>query len=359
MKKRYVLFLVLIIQTVNCGAETVIPDDVKEFFEEYRKAVSKAVAETSNMRFYKTFFSYKYYHYMSDFRPFDKMDKTFFIITDDYSVESVTVTLNSDMKYSNEYNKLLKNAKEDNYYIHIIDNIVGEIKDNKLSYYAKPKTHRCSIDINKTSDGLKVLRDLMYTRYYVLESDVPILMERITKGAVNYGTEEVIRGDVKEFYEEYRNLKSKLLAENGTIKPNREFIDKYFHSMPLDDTVSYDRAENIYNGNKTVPVIAGDYFVENVSMQPDVYTEYRDRMGNLLKTEKEDEYEIRICYTKIGEIKDNKLIYYWEPYGITTIIIINRTSDGLKVRSDLSNNIYKILESDVPIFMDRINKQMR
>jgi hypothetical protein len=176
MKKKYVLFLALIIQTVNGLADPVIPDTVKEFMDEYRKASSKLIAETGNRTSIE--FAGKFIHYMN-YSIISGEYTAVYIRTEDYVVESVLFKHEVEVKYWDLMGKIFKVAKEDEYRIKIIEKVIGEVNNNILTYYPEPKNFTYEYVINKTEDGLKVIRDTSRIVYHIFESDVPILMERL------------------------------------------------------------------------------------------------------------------------------------------------------------------------------------
>ncbi|MDR1176126.1 MAG: hypothetical protein LBK83_11735 [Treponema sp.] len=157
------------------------------------------------------------------------------------------------------------------------------------------------------------------------------------------GIADTIPDDMRLFFEEYRREKSRTLAETKE-KYTREIIEKYLHGR---FTILEDGED------KTIYVYPDDYTIESVVVDRNVKVEYRDRMLTLLKVEEEDIYRLVIRETVVGTInKEGE----FEPYIGTErqgyYIRINRTKEGPKISYDNSFSQFRILERDVPLFME-------
>jgi hypothetical protein len=163
------------------------------------------------------------------------------------------------------------------------------------------------------------------------------------------GIADIIPDDIRLFFDEYREVKSRVFAKTGKeiTEVFSDEVEKYFHGY-------YTLLGN--GEDKTIYVYPDDYTIESVVVDRNAKVEYRDRMYTLLKVEEEDIYRLTIWETIVGTInKEGE----FEPYTGTErqgyYIRINRTKEGPKISYDNSFSRFRMLERDVPLFMERLN----
>jgi hypothetical protein len=162
-------------------------------------------------------------------------------------------------------------------------------------------------------------------------------------------SDEMLPTDIKYFLENYRNAKSLAVATTGD-KVTKEIREKYWHEVFY--VIANDE-------NKTIYILSDDFEINSVKFKQAVDVEYRDRMDTLLKTAKEDNYDLIITEKIIGTIKDSRVNYIipsnFLPNGYRQMHYnIYITAEGPKVESESTFLFYFILQKDVPLLMDRI-----
>jgi hypothetical protein len=88
------------------------------------------------------------------------------------------------MEYRDGSYKLIKTTKEDCYSIRTEEKIIGAIHNGNIDSFSNTYTNKIGTFENLyriyiTDSGPKVEADYGYTKFYILEHDVPILMENI------------------------------------------------------------------------------------------------------------------------------------------------------------------------------------
>lgn len=174
----------------------ILPSNIKGFFEDYRNIKSK-VFVTSGARLIdgrgdkgkekarKEIWE-KYMHEMF-YGVGESGDEVIYILSNEYSVLSIDFVENEEMKYWDGWD-LIKTTKEDCYRIIVREKVVGAIHngniDNSIStiYDGKDGAIEWRCDIYITKDRPKVESDTGYSCFFILEHDVPVLMENIKKG---------------------------------------------------------------------------------------------------------------------------------------------------------------------------------
>jgi hypothetical protein len=176
---KFVFAFILLTKTIFLSfPEETLPDDIRQFLDEYRKEKSICFA-LSGEKIVDSI-AEKYWHNRIVI-IFDEKDKAIYIISDDYSIDSFTIEKDKVVEYRDRMFKLLKTAKEDSYRIKIIEKTRGIINNNQTEYYPESKKYEISYTINRTDTGLKIMSDVSFVKYRILESDVPLLLERLQK----------------------------------------------------------------------------------------------------------------------------------------------------------------------------------
>jgi hypothetical protein len=175
-----------------------LPSNIKDFITEYRNIKSKVFVTTGgrlgdagrdeNIKKEKNKLWKRYCHEMF-FSPGESDDEVIYILSNNYSILSIDFVKNEEMEYrdwSLSWN-LIKTTKEDHYIINIEERVIGAIHNGNIDSYAtiyarKAKTLEERYDVFITEDGPKVESDSERPRFFILEHDVPILMENIKKG---------------------------------------------------------------------------------------------------------------------------------------------------------------------------------
>jgi hypothetical protein len=167
----------------------VLPPEIKNFLDDYRNIKSRRFVTTGHrlVDYYSPEtdeINKKYFHEMY-FGIGEGGDEVIYILSNEYSVLSVDFVENEEMEYRDGSYKLIKTTKEDCYSIRTEEKIIGAIHNGNINYsisvtYAKKiATFKNLYHIYITDSGPKVEADYGYIEFYILEHDVPILMENI------------------------------------------------------------------------------------------------------------------------------------------------------------------------------------
>jgi hypothetical protein len=177
---KYILIITLLTAVIFPSvSEETVPDDVRRYVQEYRKEKSICFA-LSGMQISNVLHE-KYWHNNVSILG-DGSINTIYILSDDYSIDSFRIQKDKVVEYRGRMtNKLLKTAKEDVYYMHIREGFKGIIKDKQIEYYPETEFYIYYYDVSRTDEGLKIWRDNTFSGYRILESDVPLLLERLQK----------------------------------------------------------------------------------------------------------------------------------------------------------------------------------
>jgi hypothetical protein len=108
------------------------------------------------------------------FRSFgNDSDKVIYILHDTYSLVSVDTGITEvDFTPKGE-------VFGDEYIIKIEETIIGKIDGNRIVYLERPSRFQLIYVYDITPDGPKLASEDGFRRYYILEKDVPLLLERI------------------------------------------------------------------------------------------------------------------------------------------------------------------------------------
>ncbi|MDR2900934.1 MAG: hypothetical protein LBV20_05400 [Treponema sp.] len=105
------------------------------------------------------------YRYFSN----DK-DPVIFVLHDDYVMESVKKNFGLVQFNGAVYGDI--------YLVRIIETVIGLIQDNQL-IYSYPSTFSSAYQFLSVSQGSKLGMENNFDHYYILEKDVPLLLERL------------------------------------------------------------------------------------------------------------------------------------------------------------------------------------
>jgi hypothetical protein len=171
----------------------VLPPEVKDFLDDYRSLKPKIFMETGVLYGVtgtvpnREEISKKYFHGMFYAGGGDNYDPAIYVLPNECSILSVKLIKNEEMEYTDRMNKVIKTTKEDHYIINTEERIIGVINNGNIDY-SRPQTYvyakngeakKIIYDIYITSDGPKIQSQNSFGLFYVLERDVPILMEKI------------------------------------------------------------------------------------------------------------------------------------------------------------------------------------
>jgi hypothetical protein len=152
-----------------------------ETFNEYRDLKSRAVALTGE----KITTEMSAYHGDRNlYRTFvNDSDPIIYVLNNDYVIESVEKEVGVvESKMTKKPSRYLPfsiiETMGDVFFVKVIETIIGTIQDNVL-VYSEPETVSFMYDFLSTTTGPKVGAESPFNHYYVLEKDVPLLLERL------------------------------------------------------------------------------------------------------------------------------------------------------------------------------------
>jgi hypothetical protein len=104
----------------------------------------------------------------------DDTDKVIYVLHDNYKLFSVEKWV-TEVDYTPKAGAVYG----DEYRIQIDETIIGTIIENRIEYSKEPSEFRLSYRYYITPDGPKLASEDGFRQYYILEKDVPLLLERL------------------------------------------------------------------------------------------------------------------------------------------------------------------------------------
>jgi len=169
--KFYFLLITTICLVSACYNQEINQEKIGSWIQKYREAKSKEWVSTLSL-LPSSNFKKQYWHKDFDTVVGDREKRDFIVLEDDFKVESVTLYENED--YQKKYNRKC-------YYILGNEKYIGEVVDGEYIHYNEIKIYPIGYLVIKTDSGILSMMDWMYDNYYILEKDVPILLERLKK----------------------------------------------------------------------------------------------------------------------------------------------------------------------------------
>ena len=156
---------------------------LSEFVYKYREFKSLTWAQSDEK--WPSVVGKQFWHRKFDgFRSGDHVMQ-YIIISNDYEITSIKKIDSNYLKdlYGEAYNELkshLRGKYENNSYnIEGKEFFLGKIESGKVVYFKEPKVYTGSYDVCIEESELKIIDENMYNDYYILEKDVPILLNRL------------------------------------------------------------------------------------------------------------------------------------------------------------------------------------
>ena len=280
---------------------------------------------------------------------FDYSDKVIYVLNDNYNLVSVDryiVSVGNTPYGTDVYGY--------SYRIIIEETVIGTINKNVMEYSKELSSFRLTYWYNITPDGPKIFTENGFLHYYILEKYVPLLQESHDeapdspatgkKGAIEDSVYLPVDTDGNDFplkkeLDAYRELKSREFAitgQNYTPAIKENWSKGYITFVDVSDKVIY--------------VLRDNYDLVEIEKEIDkvVYTQNGDIYG--------DRYRIDIKETIIGTINENRIEYANEPSEFRILYLYFITPDGPKLASEYKYPQFYILEKDVPLLLESLEK---
>ena len=167
--KYYQLFSLILLLLVSCHSQKIDQDEAHKWLQEYREEKSKEWIATLSL-LPPVEFRKKYWHEDFDTVVGDRKERRFIVLSDDFLIESIT--LDDDKEYQKKYNNQC-------YYIQGKEIYLGEVVNGEYVPYESKKIFPTDYLVIKKDTGYLSMMDWMYSDFYILEKDVPALLERL------------------------------------------------------------------------------------------------------------------------------------------------------------------------------------
>jgi len=170
MRYKLGLFIVTVF-LISCHAQEINQSKLTSWLQEYREAKSEEWSRTLRLVHSKEF-QKKYLHKDFDTVIGDREERKFFVLADDFLFESVV--LDNDEYYKEKYGNQC-------YYVQGKETYLGEVVNGKYKPYENKKILPSDYLVIKVDDGFLLMMEWMLSDFYILEKDVPALLERLKK----------------------------------------------------------------------------------------------------------------------------------------------------------------------------------
>ncbi len=168
MKIKFVLLFLISVIVISCSAQNKFEQEMVLVLQEYREAKSNDYSLNGGLWGGETVEAFRH-------EEFDaiasNISNDIFILQNKYEDKAIT--------QDKEYERLSGVKKV----FEIMGNeiIIGKIENNQAIYYKEPVVQRAPYLMAVQEAKLLLIFDFMYTARYVLEKDVPALLERLKR----------------------------------------------------------------------------------------------------------------------------------------------------------------------------------
>jgi hypothetical protein len=106
----------------------------------------------------------------------DDKDPVVYVLRNEYIIESVVKRIFEAVEYNSK-----GPVSGDSYIVKIVETVIGTANEGRIMYYTTPTTFENIYVYYVTSKGPKLASEDGFKHYYILETDVPLLLERLKR----------------------------------------------------------------------------------------------------------------------------------------------------------------------------------
>lgn len=169
------ILILLAFCCVSCDAQKIRDAELISLLQQYREAKSTGYALSGDKwggNEVKRYWHKDFYTMANDFKP------AVYVLSNDYGFQNIEVESNKN--YVAEY------GKNNTYVVNGAETVIGQVVDNQIQYFSQPNKVLAPYVFILSKGEPLVYMDGMFRAYYVLEKDVPLLLDRLKKTGAQY-----------------------------------------------------------------------------------------------------------------------------------------------------------------------------